>query len=73
MMCTSCANIGDTLHVYDQERGYYSPTTQRELEEILLDRFYNTVVASGSTHIVKRCAELIMRRKPKEVLSPDKK
>ncbi len=73
MMCISCANIGGMLHIYNPERKFFSPTTQRELEEIILDRFYNTVVASGSTNIVKRCAELIMRRKPKEVLSPDKK
>lgn len=67
-----CANIDGMLHILDQSKGYYVPVSQREIEELLLDRFYHVVVASGSPSIAKKCAELIVRKKPTVVTSADK-
>lgn len=69
---TPCANINGSLHIYDYSKGYFAPVTQREIEELLLDRFYDTVVASGSSAIVKKCADLIIKKRPMEVASADR-
>lgn len=70
---TFCANINGSLHIFDLNKSYYAPVSQSEIEEMLLARFYHIIVASGSTAIVKKCAELILRKKPMEVLSPDRR
>lgn len=72
MQNTYCANINGSLHIFDQSKGYYAPVKQREIEELLLDRFFDTVVASGSSAIVKKCADLIIKKRPAEVASADR-
>lgn len=67
-----CANINGALHIFDQDKGYYAPIDQRGIEELLLNQFYHIVVASGSPSIVKKCAELIIRKRPIAVSSADK-
>ena len=66
------ANIDGVLHIFSPEDGYYKPVDQRDLEDYLLNNFYDMVVQSGSMRIVKACAELILRRKSTAVISAEK-
>ncbi len=66
------ANIDGILHIFSPEDGYYKPVDQRELEDYLLNHFYDMVVQSGSMRIVKACAELILRRKSVPAISAEK-
>ena len=66
------ANIDDSIHLFDRQKGYYYPVDQRALEELLLYHFYDVIKASGSMRIVKSCAELILKLKPSAVMSAEK-
>ena len=66
------ANIDGVIHLYDNQEGFFYPVGLRELEEVLLIYFYDAVRVSGSTRIVKTCAELILKIKPPAVKSAEK-
>lgn len=66
------ANIDGEIHLFDRQKGYYYPVDQRDLEELLLNHFYDVIRASGSTRIAKSCAELILKLKRPAVVSAEK-
>ena len=66
-----CAKIDGTLHIFNFEKSYYCPITQKKLEEFLFEKYYAIASQSGSLRIIKNCAELILHYKIPQVASAE--
>lgn len=55
------AYIDEKLHVLDIAQNFYVPVEKKALENFILNRFYNTVVQTGTPKSASACADLLMK------------
>lgn len=69
-LAPSLVNIDGVLHWRFPEMMYYAPLAKDDLESYLIKRFYTPIRENGSIHIVKTCADIIMRTYNMESVVP---